>query len=378
MVQEKSILFLTRSLGRGGAERQLALLAKGLAKKGFVVGVIVFYGENRCEKELVSEGVCLIDLDKKGRWDVFPFLYRLVKHVRKQEPTVLHSYMGVSNILAACLKALLPKTNIVWGVRSSNVKLAHYDRFLRWVYKVECNLARFSDHIIANSNAGKEYAVKNNFPREKISVIPNGIDTDYFAFSNIGRKKVRGELGFSDHELVIGLVARVDPMKGHAIFLHVAKILLDSEPELNFICVGDGELRYKNELIHLADKLKISKKIHWMGARDDMPNVYSSLDIFCSSSVYGEGFSNSIAEAMACGVPVVTTDVGDASLIVGDTGSVVKPNDASVLASEIKNLVNMERKERHILGMNCSSRIVSEFSVEKLIERTEKTLFSAR
>ena len=130
----KTILFLVRSLDRGGAERQLIVLAKGLASRGHAVSVAVFYGGGVYENELAEAGIRVINLGKTGRWNILLFLNRLMRLLRKERPTVLHSYLGVPNILAAALKPLLPGTRIVWGVRASNVDLSHYDWLLRLAY----------------------------------------------------------------------------------------------------------------------------------------------------------------------------------------------------------------------------------------------------
>src|SRR3569623_1069815 len=123
----KDILFLTRSLDRGGAERQLVVLAKGLARRGHAVAVAVFFGGGAYEAELAEDDVRVINLGKQGRWDILPFLNRLVRLLRKERPAVLHSYLGVPNILATIIKPLLPGIRIVWGVRDSHVDLSRYD-----------------------------------------------------------------------------------------------------------------------------------------------------------------------------------------------------------------------------------------------------------
>ena len=369
----KIILFLTRSLDRGGAERQLVLLAKGLAGRGHAVSVAVFFGGGVYEAELARAGVRVINIGKQGRWDVLPFLNRLVRLLRKERPAVLHSYLGVPNILAAALKPLLPGTRIIWGVRASNVDLSRYDWLSRLAYTLERRLARFADCIIANSNAGKCHAVANGFPEGKMVVIPNGIDTEYFRFDPEGRRQVRLAWGVGEDEILVGLAARLDPMKDHPVFLEAASRIARERRDVRFVCVGGGPADYAEALKQHAAALGLTNQLIWVGARDDMPAVYSALDIATSSS-YGEGFSNTIAEAMACGVPCVVTDVGDSALIVGDTGSVVPPGDYNALAAAIGRLIDRPHEERLVLGEVCRARVVSEFGIDRLIQRTEEAL----
>ncbi len=368
------MLFLARSLDRGGAERQLVLLAAELAQRGQPVVVTAFYDGGVFAAELETAGVRLIMLQKTGRWDVLLFLIRLVRSLRKERPAILHSYLTVPNVLSALLKPLLPGTQIIWGLRASNMDLSRYDWLSRLTNLLECKLSRFADCIIANSRAGERHAVENGFPEEKIVVIPNGIDTKYFRFDLEERRQVRAEWGVGEGKILVGLAARLDPMKDHPTFLKAASRIARKYLDVHFVCVGDGPAAYAEVLKQQADTLGLTRRLIWAGARDNMPGIYSALDILCSSSAYGEGFSNTIAEAMACGVPGVVTDVGDSALIVGNTGSIVAPRDHSALAAAIGHLIDLSPEERGELGEACRARIVSEFGIDRLVQRTEQAL----
>jgi glycosyltransferase involved in cell wall biosynthesis len=352
----------------------LVLLAKGLASRGHAVAVAVFFCGGVYETELASTGVRVIDLGKNGRWDILAFLFRLIRFLRKEHPALLHSYLGVPNILSAVLKPLLPGTRIVWGVRASNVDLAHYDWLSRLAFGLECRLARFADLIIANSASGKRYAVEHGFPENKTVMVHNGIDTEYFRFYSEGRRLLRVEWGVDEHEILVGLVGRLDPMKDHPVFLEAASRISHERQDIRFVCVGGGPADYADALKQHALALGLTHQLLWVGARDDMPAIYSALDIATSSSSFGEGFSNSIAEAMACGVPCVVTDVGDSAHIVGDTGAVVRCRDANTLAEAIQQLAFLSANERVSLGESGRLRIVSEFGVDGLIRRAENLL----
>ena len=370
----KRIIILVRRLDQGGAQRQLIALALGLKAPGYDVHVVVFYPGGAFEADLSGRGVPIHVLGKHGRWDAIGFFIRLTNCLRRLQPDVVYSFMDVPNILAVMVKPLLLNTRIVWGVRASNMDLSRYDWLSRLAYALECRLANFADNIIANSNVGKRHAVLNGFPEEKMVVIPNGIDTDYFRPDSDGRRRVRAEWALSEHEILVGLVGRLDPMKGHPVFLEAASCVARERHNIRFVCIGDGPAGYADALKLQAETLGLTKQLIWAGARDDMTAVYGSLDIASSSSSFGEGFSNTIAEAMACGVPCVVTDVGDSALIVGDTGSVVAPGDQSALAAAIGRLADLPPEERLILGEACRARVVSEFGIDRLIQRTEQAL----
>ncbi len=367
-----TLVFLTRSLDSGGAERQLVTLSKGLHAQGYAIVVVVFYPGGSLEKELREAGVTVRVVDKRGRWDVCGFVLRLVRLLHQERPDILHSYLVVPNLLTVMLKPLFLHTKVVWGIRASNVDLSRYDWFVRLTFKVSCWLARFTDLIIVNSQSGWDYHLACGFPREKMVVISNGIDTGRFKPDPEARQRMRTAWGIKGHEKLIGLVGRLDPMKDHPTFLQAAALVAREREDVVFVCVGDGPANYRQELQELSEELGVGKCLNWVGKLDDMPAVYNALDIATSSSSYGEGFPNVIGEAMACGVPCVVTNVGDAAYIVGKTGVVVPPKNPRALAEGWKACLACDRDVR---VWSAQSRIEENFSVQRLIEQTEKALW---
>ena len=363
--------FLTHSLVTyGGAQRQLVILARGLRERGHDVAVAVFYPGGPLEDELHSAGVEVRVLDKRGRWDVFGFSLRLVRFLRKRDPDILHGYLGVPNVLSVLLKPLLPRVKMVWGLRASDVDFDHYDWLSRLLSRAERRLSRFADIIIVNSYAGREYAVTRGFPKHKMVVISNGIDTERFYPDPEARRRVRAEWGVSGDEKLIGLVGRLDPMKDHPTFLRAAALLTQDE-DVRYVCVGDGKAGYRQELRTLARDLDLDERLIWTGTRADMPSVYTALDIATSSSAYGEGFPNVVGEAMACGLPCVVTDVGDSARIVGETGVVVPPRNPAALAEGLRTALDRLRGDN---SYPARARVTRHFSVQSLILDTERAL----
>ena len=364
------ILFLIRSLDTGGAERQTVVLSKGLHQLGHEVAVARLYSVGSLDRELREADIPVIELAKTGRWDVLPFFVRLARAARAFSPDAIYAVLGGPNILTACLRPLLPTARVIWTIRASFLDLGKHDRFAQIGYQLERRLARFADAIIANSCAGLEYAVAQGFPRQQITVVPNGIDTDRFVIDDAVRVRLRQEFLVRDTDLLVGLVGRLDPIKDHPTFLHAAAEIARETPEARFVCVGGGDDRYRKELRTLADKLGLEDRLLWVDARGDMPAVYNALDLLVSSS-YGEGFANVIGEAMACGVPCVVTDVGDSARVVGDLGAVVKPRSARELSDGIRSML---RKPASELRQAIRASIVERYSVRALVANTERIL----
>jgi len=367
------IVFLTRSLNYGGAERQLVALAKGLKHRGHTVVIAVFYSGGPLEEGLREAGVTVRPLNKKGRWDTFGFLLRLINLVKQEMPDALHGYLCVPNILATLISPLFPGLRIAWGVRASNMDLKRYDWTRKALYGLECWLARFADLIVVNSQAGMRYAIANGFPESKMIVISNGIDTDCFRADKDLRQQVRTELGVAANQKLIGIIGRLDPMKGHATFLKAAAMLTEQHKDLLFLCVGNGTEDYRDKMINVSKEFGLTEHMIWSKARSDMPAVYNAMDIIVSASSYGEGFSNVIGEAMACGVPCVVTDVGDSAFIVGDGGEVVPPSNAEALKAAIARLAD-KIGAGHCDHFGNRQRIVDQFSVIEMQSKTEAAL----
>lgn len=371
------IIFVARSLGVGGAERQLTELAKGLRAAGQDVLILTFYPSGAFETVLAAAGVRACSLDKRGRWDILRFLFRLLTFLRRHEPDVIHSYLGIPNLLIALLKPLLGKARIIWGVRASDMDWSRYDWLSRWLHRAEPSLSRFADLVIVNSDAGRAHAAARGFASEKLVVIPNGIDVRAFVPDRAAGERVRQEWGIGREHWLIGLVGRVDPMKDHRTFLLAAARCAQRRPDVRFVCVGSGEEKYRNAMISFGRELGLAERVRWEVSRTDVKDIYSALDVLCCASI-SEGFPNVVAEAMACGVPCVVTDAGDSARIVGDTGIVVARRDVGALADAWERMILRLQREGSSPGEAARARISEHFAVERLIGRTAQVMQAIR
>lgn len=366
-----SIILLVRSLNYGGAERQLVELAKGLHTRGLRVVVLVFYPGGPLLEELERAGIRVSIIGKRGRWDLIGFFSRLVRDARSAHAHVIYSFLVEPGIVAVALKPFVPGLRVTWGVRASDVDRGVYDWPTRASFKISSWLARFADLIIVNSAAGADVHEREGYPRKRIVVLPNGVDAGRFKPDPDAGRRMRADWGVPASESVVGVVARIDPMKDHATLLEAAAILRRDACEPWFVCVGEGRATYVDALRSSARALGISDRVLWVGSCGDMTAAYNAFDIVCSSSAFGEGWSNVLGEAMACGVTCVATDVGDASVIVGDVGVLVPPKDPRALADGIR--VALSRAKGDVKGA-CRERIVTLFGIDRMVEETERLL----
>ena len=373
-MSKKKLVLLISDFSYGGAQRQLATLAKELRlRDNYDLEVLYYYPGGALTQDLANAEIKVTCIPKGGRFAFVPFYLKLVQHLKQLQPDIVHGYLAIPNYFALAVKPWLPRTKIVWGMRGSgegNSVPSNPIDFL--LSKIEPFLSQFPDLIINNSHQGKNHYLKQNFPQEKMVVVPNGIDVKRFDRDDIARQQVRQELGIQDGQIAIGLVGRIHPMKDHPNFLNAAANLKEKYPDLVFLCVGSPEdLAYTAEVKQLGKELGLEDCLIWTGGRSDMPRIHNALDIAVSSSAYGEGFSNTVGEAMACGLPCVVTDVGDSAWIVGDLGLVAPPRNSQILAAKIAqtidNLAHLERQQ-------IRQRIIDRFSVEQLAINTEEAL----
>jgi len=258
---------------------------------------------------------------------------RFIKLLRGQQVDVVYSFLPTSNVLAACAKPFL-QGRVIWGVRASQMRDSSYDWLGRFLLLLERHLARVPDAIIVNSEAGLAHHRARGYPASRMVVVTNGVDVARYSRSDESRLRVRSEWGVQDRS-VVGVVCRLDPMKGLDVFLRAAAIARQARSDLFFVIVGDGAPGYAQTLKRLANDLGLHACLRWEPARDNVVPVLCALDVLCVSSIYGEGFSNVLCEALLCGTPCVATDVGDCAAILGSLGGVVPPNDEVSLAREL-------------------------------------------
>lgn len=370
-----NVMFLVHSLALAGTERQITVLAKGLAKRGHRVSVASFYG-GPLEKELGGCGIPLYILKSaRGRRDLGGLLFRLFALIQRERPEFLHSFLESPNVLAVLLRPFLPGVRIVWGVRSTEVggtDFGHVERVFQFLCR---KLARFADTTIVNSRRGYSVCMSNGYPKDRTSIVFNGIDVDRFKPDPDARRRFRSELDLGADDILIGRVGRLHGMKDHDTFLKAGARVCRSIPTVKLVCVGDGKPQDHRRLIDLARQLDLQGRITFLPSREDIVAVYNGLDLLVSSSSHSEGFPNVIAESMSCGVLCVATDVGDARLIIGDDSLTVPPADPKALADAIERALS-NRSGGDVARVRA--RITGNFNIERLVSSTEEVLLRFR
>lgn len=354
------VLVFIRCLEIGGAERQLVETVKHLDQDAYTCTVASLYpgGPFRAELEAMP-GVTVTDLGKRGRWDWLPALHRASALVGRVQPDVIVGAFDVATHLSAVL-GRLRRVPTAWMVGNAFMDFSLYDWLPGVLDRLARGLSSWPDVVVFNSEAGARHHLSRGFSPRAHMVVPNPFDTARFTPDAAARASVRGEWGIASDTPLIGIVARIDPIKDHLTFLDACALVRDEHPEARFVIVGDGDPAHVAPVRERCATLTLDERIVWAGARRDMPAVYNALDVDVLCSL-GEGLPNVIGEAMASGVPCIVTDVGDCALVVGDTGLVVPPRSPRALADAMLAALRWSPAERQARGARARARIVEHY-----------------
>ena len=261
-------------------------------------------------------------------------LRQLLKIIRTVRPDVVQTWMCHADLAGGVAAWWTRVPRIVWGIRNSLMDRGKSPLSTTLVTRISAWISPYvPDAIVSCSGTASREHAAIGYDAAKMVLIPNGIDLEKFRPMPADRARLRREWGVKDGEFLLGMVARYDPQKDHENLLR-ALGHLGGNTRINWKCalVGRGLDTGNPELVRLIGQLGLATRVILCGSRDDVPAVMNALDCHVLSSSYGEGFPNVLAEAMACGTPCVTTDVGDGGMIVGETGWSVPPNDPQALA----------------------------------------------
>jgi glycosyltransferase involved in cell wall biosynthesis len=298
---------------------------------------------------------------------------RLVGWLRSNPPALVQTWMYHADLVGGIAARLSGHAPVIWGIRNSNLDVVHSRRSTRWTVKVCALLSnKIPACIVSCSETARRIHVKLGYAADRMVVIPNGFDLDLFQPDPQGRAWLCQELGLSPEARLVGLVARFDPQKNHQTFIQAAAEVKARYTGVEFLLCGDGITWENARLAGWIEQQGLRDCFHLLGRREDIPRLTAALDVACSSSAYGEAFSNVLGEAMACGVPCVVTDVGDSAYIVGETGKVVPPRDSPALAGALLELLALSSDKRKELGAEARKRIKQNFDIHAVVHHYEQ------
>lgn len=296
----------------------------------------------------------------------------LARWVRGARPEIIQGWMYHGNALTVPLKVLLPGAAVAWNVRC-DFRAASFSSAVRVSAKTCAIFSRHvPDVIVFNSLRACESHRRIGYRAREVRVIPNGFDLKRFRPSEEARAKLRECLRLTPETEIVGMIARFMPReKDHGTFLEGARRLLRSRARVRFLLCGPGMSADNGVLVSEIEARGLNGCVHLLGERRDISEVTAGLDV-ASLVSHLEGFPNVVGEAMACGVPIVATDVGDCRDIIGDAGIVVPPRDAEALAEAWRRLLEAGREGRERIGRRGRERVAALYDLDRVARQYEE------
>ncbi|MGR8932755.1 MAG: glycosyltransferase family 4 protein [Gammaproteobacteria bacterium] len=373
MTKKTKILHIITDLNTGGAEMMLYKLLSAIDKTQFDNRVISLTDDNVVGEKIAALGVPVSYLGMApGRPDLRRFL-RLLQEIRRIRPDAVQTWMYHADLLGGAAAKLAGVKRVVWNIRHSDLPRQHSKRSTRLTAKLCAWLSHLiPDKIVCNAQRAALLHRQLGYKRDAFEIIGNGFDLQRFQPDVQAKALVCRELHIDDADaLLVGLVARFDAQKNHAGFIQAAQLLAAQFPQLHFILAGRGVDADNAVLRQYLASSGCDARVHLLGERHDIPFLTAALDVAVSCSIFGEGFPNSVGEAMACGVPCVVSDVGDSAWLLGEGGLSVAPGDSTALAAAIARLLRLSAEQRTALGAKGRQRIGEHFSLPAITERYE-------
>ena len=361
-----TIVHVITGLNIGGAEMMLYKLVARSDRSRFRHVVVSLLEIGPVGRSIAELGIPVHTLGMGRTLSDLRALPRLLRLLRATAPDLMQTWLHHANFLGL-LGASLVRRTVVWSVFGSFNP--YHSRTLRTTIRLCVPLSRFPAVVVTDSVAARDWHRGLGFRPKEWLVIPNGFDTEEFGPDAAARQTVRQELGLGEDAVLIGLIGRFNPVKGHRTFLEAAS-LLGQKTDTHFVLVGPG-IRDDNALLDGYVKASgMRDRVHLLGTRPDISRVMAALDIATSAS-YSESFPNVIGEAMASGVPCVVTDVGEAARMVADTGRVVPASNAPAMAAAWRELITLGPEGRRELGRRARARVEAHYSLDSVVRRYE-------
>lgn len=360
------IFHVISGLNDGGAEAVLYRLCSG--DKAVKYYVISLMDEGKYGSLLRAAGVQVSCLNMPRGQVTVRGLWQLWLLLRQVRPQAVQTWMYHADLIGGVIARLAGVKRVLWGIHHTTLDAEKSRRSTIWVARWCARISFWvPSTIICCAQKALEVHRELGYAAEKLRVIPNGYDLVRFRVDEDARVRLRTEWNMGNRWL-IGMVGRFDPLKDHENLLNALAIIKSNGVDFCCVLVGRDLDERNMQLTSWLAELNLTNEVKLLGQRTDIPDVMNALDVHVLSSS-GEAFPNVVAEAMACGTPVVTTNVGDAALIVSETGWVVPPRNPGVLADALLQ-AHTAMHDEAAWQARCTAvrrRVETHFSLERMI-----------
>lgn len=362
------IVHIISGLGQGGAETVLHRLLTA-PMQGDRHEVISMGTEGVFGPRLRAAGIPVHTLGMGSPQGLLKGLWRLFRLLRERKPDVVQTWMYHADLIGGVVARLAGIKAVSWGIRNSGADLHRSSRSAKAIAWLCARLSGVVPAVIVScaQNAADRHR-QWGYRADRMLVIPNGYDLSRWQPDDGARRAARQEWGVPDDAVVIGSVARWNPLKDHENLLAAFALSRQRNPRLRCVLIGHEMEAANRRLAALLDRYALHDSVILLGKRDDVPVLMNGLDVHVLSS-RAEGFPNVVAEAMAAGIACVVTDVGDAAMMVDDTGWVAPPRNPAALSqgidAAVAQLGTANMAQRAARGRERVGRL---FSLQAMVE----------
>jgi glycosyltransferase involved in cell wall biosynthesis len=346
----------------GGQELAVLLHAEGLVKRGYDLRLIL-EPESPIAKMAEDKKLPVMLLSmRKSRYP--QAILQLRALIRQHRPAILQVNSSRDSWIGSiAARLVLPRPRII--------RIRHISAPLNRNVTTRLLYQHLIDRVVVTGGekTRRELIERDGLSADRVAAFPIGLDVEYFRPASPDHD-LRQELGLPKGHLLIGLISYLRTYKGHEYFIEAARRIAAKRDDATFIIVGEGP--EEQPIRSRIEQLGLSDRIRMLGFRKDLLNVFRSLDVFAIPSVEGDTIPQVLMQALALGIPVVSTTVGSIPDVVidGETGFVVPPRDASVLADRIETLL-VDAGLRTRMGVQGRSLVESTYSIAKMLDRME-------
>jgi glycosyltransferase involved in cell wall biosynthesis len=366
-----AVMMFSNAIVRAGAEEHILELLRRLDRRLFRLhlacpDVLLGKYEEDIPKDVHVTPIMLDHVsDIRGA-------VRLARVLREQKIDVLHSHMFRASLFASPIGKLCGVPVII---ETPHVRETWRKGWFKSKFIVDRALSHFIDRYIAVSEANSKYLVgRKGIPEKKVSVIQNGCSIERVEPSTAHPEGIRESLGFSKSDLVLLVMARLEPQKGHVILFQALSLLRAEFPHLRLICLGTGAL--EDELARTVRELGLEDVVRFVGFRSNVGDWLAAADMGVLPSFY-EGLPLTAVETLAAGIPLVATAVDGTPEVVidGETGYLVPPGDPAALSEAIGRLARQPelRRKFAVAGRDW---VLKRFTIQRQVEQTSKLYLS--
>ncbi|MGH7598330.1 MAG: glycosyltransferase [bacterium] len=364
------ILQIVDGFRMGGAENKLWELIERLDTKKYEIVLANVGPTGPLQSRFEKLGVEMFHFPRRFSFDPLPLL-QLRRMIRSRQIDVIQTTLLWADIIggfAAWLSGV--PAMISWETVTHNGDPYHNNFQRRFGYEWAM---KHCDLIVAVSReVGDSVQQQRRISPQKIRVIHYGVDLQkFFPRDKKAKLAKRRELGISAQDLLVAIVARLEPLKGHRYFIEAFAPLVKQFPQVQAIFVGDGSLRH--ELEQQTQQLGLGSHIKFLGVRQDVSDILSAIDLLVLPALGGEGLPNVLLEGMACAKPVIATRVGGVPELVreGENGCLVPPEDVPALQKALAHAI-ADRQRLSRMAAAARRIVENEFSLRLQVSRFEE------